>query len=82
MSGSATPTSDTVSPRSQRFRDSVHNIPTPGTEVHRPKRYVSTTLLCYKMLFDRHEWKLGAYCFEHLHRWEHWSTHDLFGYCA
>jgi hypothetical protein len=39
MSGSTTP-SDTVSPRSNRFRDSVHRIPTPGTQVHRPKRYV------------------------------------------
>ncbi|KAG1820009.1 hypothetical protein EV424DRAFT_1323021 [Suillus variegatus] len=47
MSGSATPTSDTVSPRSQRFRDSVHNIPTPGTEVHRPKRYEPIVLNIY-----------------------------------
>jgi hypothetical protein len=49
MSRSVTPMSDTVSPRSQRFRDSVHNIPTPGTDVHRPKRYVSTMLLYYEM---------------------------------
>lgn len=47
MSGSATPTSDTISPRSQRFRDSVHNIPTPGTEVHRPKRYEPIVLNIY-----------------------------------
>ncbi|KAG1748155.1 hypothetical protein EDB19DRAFT_1905206 [Suillus lakei] len=47
MSGSATPTSDTISPRSQRFQDSVHNIPTPGTEVHRPKRYEPIVLNIY-----------------------------------
>lgn len=47
MNGSATPTSDTISPRSQRFRDSVHNIPTPGTEVHRPKRYEPIVLNIY-----------------------------------
>ncbi|KAG0704064.1 hypothetical protein DFH29DRAFT_398763 [Suillus ampliporus] len=47
MSGSTTPSSNTVSPRSQRFRDSVHNIPTPGTEVHRPKRYEPIVLNIY-----------------------------------
>ncbi|KAG0704071.1 hypothetical protein DFH29DRAFT_398922 [Suillus ampliporus] len=47
MSGSTTPSSNTVSPRSQRFRDSVHNIPTPGTEVHRPKRYEPVVLNIY-----------------------------------
>lgn len=47
MSRSVTPTSDTVSPRSQRFRDSVHNIPTPGTEVHQPKRYEPLVLNIY-----------------------------------
>ncbi|KAG2354930.1 hypothetical protein BDR07DRAFT_1304682 [Suillus spraguei] len=49
MSGSPTPTvtSETISPRSQRFRDSVHNIPTPGTEVHRPKRYEPIVLNIY-----------------------------------
>ncbi|KAG1858479.1 hypothetical protein F4604DRAFT_1794294 [Suillus subluteus] len=47
MSGSVTPTSDTISPRSQRFRDSVHNIPTPGTEVHRPRRYEPIVLNIY-----------------------------------
>lgn len=46
MSGTVTPP-DTVSPRSQRFRDSVHNIPTPGTEVHRPKRYEPIVLNIY-----------------------------------
>ncbi|KAG2072503.1 hypothetical protein BDR04DRAFT_1230480 [Suillus decipiens] len=47
MSDPATPTSDTISPRSQRFRDSVHNIPTPGTEVHRPARYEHSVLSIY-----------------------------------
>ncbi|KAG2354931.1 hypothetical protein BDR07DRAFT_1493874 [Suillus spraguei] len=47
MSDPATPTSDTISPRSQRFRDSVHNIPTPGTEVYRPTRYEPTFLKIY-----------------------------------
>ncbi|KAJ8597250.1 hypothetical protein M405DRAFT_855738 [Rhizopogon salebrosus TDB-379] len=46
MSGSTTP-SDTVSPRSSRFRDSVHRIPTPGTQVHRPKRYEPLVLNIY-----------------------------------
>ncbi|KAG2072502.1 hypothetical protein BDR04DRAFT_1074030 [Suillus decipiens] len=49
MSASPTPTvtSETISPRSQRFRASVHNIPTPGTEVHRPKRYEPIVLNIY-----------------------------------
>lgn len=47
MSRSVTPMSDTVSPRSQRFRDSVHNIPTPGTDVQRPKRYEPLVLNIY-----------------------------------
>ncbi|KAG1864998.1 hypothetical protein DFJ58DRAFT_771933 [Suillus subalutaceus] len=38
---------NTISPRSQRFRDSVHNIPTPGTEVHRPRRYEPIVLNIY-----------------------------------
>ncbi|KAG2748209.1 hypothetical protein P692DRAFT_20954043 [Suillus brevipes Sb2] len=47
MSRSVTPMSDTVSPRSQRFRDSVHNIPTPGTDVQRPKHYEPLVLNIY-----------------------------------
>lgn len=47
MTGSATPTSDIISPRSQRFRDSVHDIPTPGAGVHRPKRYEPIVLNIY-----------------------------------
>ncbi|KAG1744995.1 uncharacterized protein EDB91DRAFT_1122044 [Suillus paluster] len=45
MSGSTTPSSNT--PRSQRFRDSVQNIPTPGTEGHRPRRHEPIVLNIY-----------------------------------
>ncbi|OAX35822.1 hypothetical protein K503DRAFT_696301 [Rhizopogon vinicolor AM-OR11-026] len=47
MSGYTTPSDTTLSPRSPRFRDSVHHIPTPGTKVHRPKRYEPLVLNIY-----------------------------------
>ncbi|KAL4065570.1 hypothetical protein V8B97DRAFT_1150922 [Scleroderma yunnanense] len=39
MSQGNTPTDFGVSPRSQRFRHSVHEIPTPGSQTKRPPRY-------------------------------------------
>ncbi|OJA11337.1 hypothetical protein AZE42_04932 [Rhizopogon vesiculosus] len=47
MSGYTTPSDNTLSPRSPRFRDSVHHIPTPGAKVHRPKRYEPLVLNIY-----------------------------------
>ncbi|KAH7923217.1 hypothetical protein BV22DRAFT_1113507 [Leucogyrophana mollusca] len=38
MTGTSTPSSG-LSPRSARFRHSVHHIPTPGVDADRPKRY-------------------------------------------